>query len=260
MKNMRMFISSMVALFVLSLICYAVSFVLVRGGLVKPTLVCSSAGNIKFLHCIFANFGSPVFVLLYFLAGGSFGADNFWCGNFSDDKTLDMYLLYSVQWVNSKNILDVILQPYPEPMIVAHHVIIFMVTFGAICFDGVRRVVGVQVINVALMEFGSIFYCVNWYWPNQSTCLLYYWLMSISNLAFVIFVGWEQTLPCANTNDWPPVLWVFMVLCGISLTFVRQQTAVKGMQAYGLWTVEEWLLPYYFKGERIPVGGGLKTD
>jgi len=256
-----MFGSSMVALFFLSLICYAVSYVLVRGGFVKPTLECNDHGTIKYMHCILANFGSPVFLLLYFLKGGSFGADNYWCRDFSDNTILDVYLLYAVQWVNSKNILDLILQPYPMSKIVAHHIVIFMVTWGAICFDGVRRVSGVQVTNIAIMEFGSIFYCVNWYWPNQKTCFVYYWLMSISNWAFLIFVAWEQTLPCANTKDWPPIMWLFMVLCAILLTFVRQLTAVEKMRAYGLWTVEEKLLPFCFKkDERIPVGGQRKTD
>merc|ERR1719320_720484 len=85
-------------------------------------------------------------------AGGrGFGAEDFWCRDFSDNTNLDIYLLLTVQWVNGKSVLDLFLKPFPMPKIFYHHILIFLVTFASICCC--RRVAGVQAGNIALLEF-----------------------------------------------------------------------------------------------------------
>jgi len=171
---------------------------------------------------------------------------------------LDIYLLFTIQWINGKNVLDLFLKPKPDAQIVWHHIVIFLVSFAAICFC--RNCAGVHAGNIALMEFGSIFFCINKYWPNNTTCRVWYWLMGFSNYAFLIQLAYEQTLPCASTSNWPPFLWAFTVVFGAVLVYLRQKPTVEAMRASRLWTVEDWLYPPYVKDKKIPAGAAGKKD
>jgi len=239
---------------------YAFCYVVVKSGLVKPSLVCSKLGEVKYLNSLLSNLGSPFFLLLYLLAGGRFGEDNFYCLEFSQNSKLDLYLLFAVQWINAKNVLDTFLTPLPSTTVVLHHIVIFMVTFSAICFDAVRQVAGVQASNIACMELGSVLYCLWWYWPKPRIGFIYYWGMTLSNIVAAILVAYQQTLRCASTKYWPPYLWVFMVVSAYGLIVGRQNVARKNVRPYGTTTIEGWLMPSFFsqKDLKTPAGGPKK--
>jgi len=228
-----------------------------EAGLVKPSLVCTKQGAIKYFFCLISNFGSPFFLLMYFLEGGRFGVEDFFCKEYVDDNRLDLYILFTVQWINGKNVVDTFVAPYSSAKIVAHHIVVFMVVFSGICFEKVRLVSGVQASHIACMEFGSIFYCIHWYWPKPITCSFYYWLMSFSNCVAVLLLLYQQTLPCASTEFWPPYCWIFMFTSSLGLAYFRQEVAFKMTQSYGLFTMEERLMPSLIirKDKKRPSGG-----
>jgi hypothetical protein len=239
----------MIAMFLLSVFVSQLSNLVLRTGLVRPSLTFTGAGAKKYFYCIFSNVGSPVFILLYVLGGGGFATEDFYCSDFTDNTKLDMYVLFAVQWVNGKNILDTFAKPTPSPKILAHHILILIVTFSGIC--SCRKGAGVQASDIAILEFGSIFYCIYVYWPTTNLCRLYYWFMSISDYIFLILMASQQVLPCASTSNWPRHHWIFNLISGIILAFLRQHAAVTSMHSHGIPTIEKRLLPFLFRENDI---------